>query len=84
MMPNQMQSQQEAQRREDQAKRVSERKPTDKTIPDGVEECIIGDGVQRYKELREVERKLDASMMRKRLDILESRNRNVKVGRFLV
>jgi SWI/SNF-related matrix-associated actin-dependent regulator of chromatin subfamily D len=63
------------------------RKPTDKNIPDGVEECIIGDGVQRYRELRELERKLDSTMMRKRLDITESVNRNVKVsipGSFLM
>ena len=53
--------------------------PTDKTIPDGVEEVIIGDGVQRYKELREVERRLDATMTRKRLDIREAVDRSVKV-----
>lgn len=54
-------------------------KPTDKNIPDGVEDCIIGDGVQRYRELRDVERRFDATMMRKRLDILEAVDRNVKV-----
>lgn len=47
-------------------------KPTDKNIPDGIEEHIIGDGVQQYKRLREVERKLDAVMMRKRIDIQDS------------
>ena len=54
-------------------------KPVDKNIPDGVEDCVIGDGVQRYRELRELERKLDSTMMRKRLDIQDSVNRNVKV-----
>ncbi|KAI9878495.1 MAG: SWI/SNF complex component snf12 [Pleopsidium flavum] len=54
------------------------RKPTDKNIPDGVEDIIIGDGVQQYKDLREVERRLDAAMMRKRLDIQDSVNRDIK------
>ncbi len=49
------------------AKRRSE-KPTDKSMPEGVEDLIVGDGVQQYKKLRDLERKLDAVMMRKRLD----------------
>lgn len=49
------------------------RKPTDKNIPEGVEDIIIGDGVQQYKNLREMERRLDAVMMRKRLDLQASR-----------
>ena len=52
------------------------RKPTDKNIPEGVENIIIGDGVQQYKDLREVERRLDAVMMRKRLDLQPSRQQN--------
>jgi SWI/SNF-related matrix-associated actin-dependent regulator of chromatin subfamily D len=63
----------------DRAK-LRSRKPTDKNIPDGVEDCIIGDGVQRYRDLREVERRLDATMVRKRLDIQDAVNRNVKVS----
>lgn len=59
------------------AKRRS-RKPTDKNIPEGIEDAIIGDGVHQYKSLREVERRLDSAMMRKRLDIQDSVNRNVK------
>ncbi len=55
------------------------RKPTDKNLPEGVEECVIGDGVQRYRELREIERRLDSTMMRKRLDVQDAVNRNVKV-----
>lgn len=69
----------EAQKLEhDRAKRMSS-KPTDKNIPEGVEETVIGDGVQNYRELREVERRLDSTMTRKRLDIMDAVNRNVKV-----
>ena len=45
-------------------------------MPEGVEEAIIGNGVQEYKSLRDVERKLDYTMMRKRLDIQDSVTRN--------
>ena len=54
------------------------RKPTDRNMPEGIEDLIIGDGVQQYKDLREVEKKLDYAMMRKRLDIQDTVNRNVK------
>ncbi|KUI58036.1 SWI/SNF and RSC complexes subunit ssr3 [Cytospora mali] len=54
------------------------RKPTDKTMPDGVEDCIMSDGVQRYKDLRDFERRLDATITRKRLDIVDSVSRNAK------
>ncbi|KAF6224438.1 hypothetical protein HO133_011015 [Letharia lupina] len=53
------------------AKRRAE-KPTDKAMPEGIEDLIVGDGVQQYKKLRELERKLDAVMMRKRLDQQDS------------
>lgn len=80
LTPAQMAAQQaSAKRAEDRAK-LRSRQPTDKNIPDGVEECIIGDGAQRYRELRDVERRLDATMMKKRLDIQDAVNRNVKVG----
>nr|XP_036584304.1 SWI/SNF and RSC complexes subunit ssr3 [Colletotrichum truncatum]KAF6793693.1 SWI/SNF and RSC complexes subunit ssr3 [Colletotrichum truncatum] len=60
------------------AKRRS-RKPTDKTLPDGVEDCIIDAEVaQRYKGLRDFERRLDATMTRKRLDVVEAVGRNAK------
>jgi len=79
MTPAQAQAQRQAQQLEnDMAKRRS-RKPTDKNIPEGVEECVIGDGVQRYRDLRDVERRLDAAMMRKRLDVQDAVNRTVKV-----
>ncbi len=80
LTPAQLQAQQAAQTQASERAKMRSRKPTDKNIPDGVEECIIGDGVQRYRELRELERKLDSIMMRKRLDITESVNRNVKVS----
>ena len=79
LTPLQMQAQQQAQLQASDRAKIRSRKPTDKNIPDGVEDCIIGDGVQRYRELRDIERKLDSTMMRKRLDIQELVNRNVKV-----
>lgn len=54
------------------------RKPTDKTLPDGIEEAVIGDGVQQFKRLQEVEKKLDALIMKKRLDVQESVSRTTK------
>ncbi|PFH55593.1 hypothetical protein XA68_17980 [Ophiocordyceps unilateralis] len=61
------------------------RKPTDKNLPDGVEETIINpDGVQRYRDLRDIERSLDATISRKRLDVCESVNRHhTKIPRIL-
>ncbi|KAL8920807.1 MAG: hypothetical protein Q9172_004347 [Xanthocarpia lactea] len=53
-------------------------RPTDKNIPDGIEELILGDGVQQYKRLRDFERRLDATMMRKRLDMQDSRHQVTK------
>ena len=63
--------QQEAQKEAIQAEADKRRAaaPTDKNMPPGVEDLIIGDGVEQYARLREVERKLDAIMMRKRLDL---------------
>lgn len=79
MTQAQMQLQQESQRKASEDAKRRSRRPTDKNIPEGVEECIIGDGVQRYRELRDVESRLDAAMMRKRLDLQDSRSRNLKV-----
>jgi len=83
LTPAQMQAQQQAAERAKERAKLRSRQPTDKNIPEGVEECIIGDGVQRYRELRDVERRLDATMMRKRLDIQDAVNRNVKRYRTL-
>ncbi|KAF2642668.1 hypothetical protein P280DRAFT_467995 [Massarina eburnea CBS 473.64] len=46
--------------------------PTNKNIPEGVEDICIGEGVARYRQLREVERTLDATMMRKKLEASDS------------
>ncbi|KKK12015.1 SWI-SNF complex subunit (BAF60b) [Aspergillus rambellii] len=54
------------------------RKPTDKSIPDGVEDVIIGEGAQQYKSLRDLEKRLDAAIVRKRLDIQDSISKTVK------
>ena len=52
--------------------------PTDKNMPEGIEDLIIGDGVDQYKRLREIERRLDAVMMRKRLDMQDSTQQGFK------
>ena len=54
------------------------RKPTDLEMPDGIDDLVIGEGVQQHKFLRGAEKKLDATMIRKRLEIQDSINRNVK------
>ena len=56
-------------------------RPTDKTLPDGVEEACVDDGVvaKAYKDLRDLERRLDATMTRKRLDIVDTVSRSAKV-----
>ncbi|KXT16779.1 hypothetical protein AC579_5488 [Pseudocercospora musae] len=64
----------ESLRRQDLARRQA-KKPTDREIPHEVSEAIVGDGVDRYKQLREIERRLDAVMMRKRLDISDNLQR---------
>ncbi|RDW66143.1 hypothetical protein BP6252_09778 [Coleophoma cylindrospora] len=83
MTPAQLQAQHQMAQAAQQAARLKSRKPTDKNIPDGVEEFVQGDGVQRYRELRDFERRLDSTTMRKRLDVLDSVNRNVKRYRTL-
>ncbi|KAI9761544.1 MAG: hypothetical protein M4579_000935 [Chaenotheca gracillima] len=74
----QLQQRQMADAQERELAKRRSRKPTDKNVPDGVEEVVLGDGVQQYKELRDLERRLDAAMMRKRLDVQDAVNRNVK------
>lgn len=69
---SQQQRQQQA-RQADAARRTKQ--PTDRTIPDELAEVVVGDGVQRYDQLRAVERRLDATMMRKRLDVNDNVNR---------
>ncbi len=79
MSQAQIQQQQHAQAAANELAKRRSRKPTDKSMPDGVESVAVGDGVQRYKDLRDFERRLDATMTRKRLDIVDSVNRNPKV-----
>lgn len=64
------------------AKRKTQR-PVDKNIPEGVEDIIIGNGVQQYKRLREFERKLDAVMMRKRIEFHNARRGSFTRDRML-
>ncbi|KAL8996232.1 MAG: hypothetical protein Q9169_004210 [Polycauliona sp. 2 TL-2023] len=67
--------------RDNRAREMAQRRatrPTDKTIPDGISELVVGDGVQQYKRLRDLERRLDATMMRKRLDMQESKHQLTK------
>lgn len=71
----------EAQKR-DRAKRQS-RRPTDRNIPPGLDDLVIGDGVKRYQALRDVERRLDAVMMRRRLDIQDSIKKDMRRYRIL-
>ncbi|KAJ5710003.1 hypothetical protein N7493_009595 [Penicillium malachiteum] len=54
------------------------RKPTDKNMPDGIEDVVIGESVQQFKNLRELEKRLDAAVVRKRLDIQDSISRTSK------
>lgn len=80
-----MSAQQQHERQQQQAAAIERaklraRKPTDKTMPEGVEDCVLGDGVQRYCDLRDFERRLDATITRKRLDVVDSVGRNAKVG----
>ncbi len=62
------------------------RKPNDRTLPLGIEEVLIDDGelVKQYNDLRDFERRLDATITRKRIDIYDSMNRNAKVSLRLV
>ena len=75
----QIAQQQQAQAHASEMAKRRSRKPTDKNMPDGAEEWVIGDGITRYKDLRDFERRLDATMTRKRLDIVDSVSRNAKV-----
>lgn len=74
--PQYSQAQMQAQQRAEQERREKMRRlamaPTDKNLPDGIEDICIGDSVQRYRELQEVERQLDATMMRKKLEATDT------------
>lgn len=66
-----IQQQSAEQAKRDRLRRMA-KTPTNKNVPEGVEDICIGDGVARYKELRDVERTLDATMMRKKLEASDS------------
>lgn len=59
------------------------RKPTEKNMPEGLEDIVIGDGLQEYKRLRDIEKRLDSTIVRKRLDVQDSVSRTMKRYRTL-
>lgn len=80
MSQAQMAQQQQAQAHASEMAKRRSRKPTDKTLPDGAEETIIDPEIaQRYGELRSVEKQLDSTMTRKRLDVVDAAQRPSKV-----
>lgn len=77
MHPQYVPVQRNIQQHNDTALRRS-RKPADKNMPEGVEEIVIGEGVQQYKSMRDLEKRLDAAIVRKRLDIQDSISKSAK------
>ena len=59
--------------------------PQERNLPDGLEDIVIGNGVEEFKRLRAMERKLDAIMIRKRLELkdvkqkVRPRNRKLRI-----
>ena len=73
----QIAQQQQAQAHATELAKRRSRKPTDKNIPEGVEDCVVdSEVVQRYKELRDIEKRLDSTMVRKRLDVMDASQRD--------
>ncbi|KAI9885066.1 MAG: ATP-dependent rRNA helicase spb4 [Watsoniomyces obsoletus] len=81
MNPAQMQQQQQAALQQQELAKRRARKPMDKTLPDGLEEYVGGEILEQYRALQDLERRMDAVITRKRMDIQEAANRNVKVWR---
>lgn len=77
MHPQYVPLQRTVQQHNDGALRRS-RKPADKNMPEGIDEVVIGEGVQQYKSLRDLEKRLDAAIVRKRLDIQDSISKTAK------
>jgi SWI/SNF-related matrix-associated actin-dependent regulator of chromatin subfamily D len=76
----QIAQQQQAQAQATELAKRRSRKPTDKNIPDSVDDCIVNpEAAHRYKELRDIERLLDATITRKRLDVLQNTRHPTKV-----
>ncbi|KAF2149350.1 hypothetical protein K461DRAFT_270954 [Myriangium duriaei CBS 260.36] len=69
----------EARRREREAAHRISKRPADRNIPNEIAEITIGDGVERYKKLRDMERRLDATMMHKRLDLTDPYRQRTEV-----
>lgn len=71
---------QEAQKAAIHNAKLRSAKPTDKSLPEGVEDTCVDEGeiASAYKKLRDIERRLDATMTRKRLDIVDTVSRNAK------
>lgn len=76
----QIAQQQQAQAQANELAKRRSRKPTDKAIPEGVEDTTIDpDLVLLYNNLRAYERRLDATLARKRLDMIDNVSRYTKV-----
>lgn len=69
--PAQIQAQRQQQALEAEAAKRRAKKPTDRNIPAGAEEIVIGDSVKQYQDLRKTEKRLDAIMTRKRMELLD-------------
>ncbi|PSK54778.1 hypothetical protein B9Z65_3867 [Elsinoe australis] len=70
-MKHRIQQEADAKARERERQQRILQRPSDRNIPDDAAQCTIGDGVDRYKKLRDMERRLDATMMQKRLDLTD-------------
>jgi chromatin remodeling complex protein RSC6 len=80
MTQAQIAQQQQAQAHATEMAKRRSRKPTDKTMPEGVEDTVVDpDTVTLYNNLRAYERRLDATLARKRLDMADSCSRYPKV-----
>jgi hypothetical protein len=55
------------------------KKPTDKTLPKLMEEQLP-DEYKLYNQLREAEARIDATILRKRFDLIDALNRPLKVS----
>jgi len=76
----QIAQQQQAQAQANELAKRRSRKPTDKAMPEGIEDTTIDpELVALYSSLRAYERRLDATLARKRLDIIDNASRYLKV-----
>lgn len=80
----QIAQQQQAQAQANELAKRRSRKPTDKAMPEGIEDTTIDpELVALYSSLRAYERRLDATLARKRLDIIDNASRYLKHRRTL-